>query len=286
MRRILAVLGGSDSDRKAAGAAIALAKRLGAQVEGLYIKIDPSEVLARMGEGITASATGDVFEAALEDAEVAASRAKATLESVATENGVAIHSTPSSLPGPGVFFESVQGPSLDVLDSHAGLADLVVFGEPGVPGPLGLMAKIEHTMLTLRRPILVARGDLSRNFGERVLVAFKGSHEACTALMRATPIIKASKAIEILYLREHDLDDHAGKRAARYLGQHGANAKLVEVKPGTSDIGAEIARYARAGDAGLIVMGGYGRSRMRELILGGATRHLIRSSPMPVFLAH
>ena len=108
---------------------------------------------------------------------------------------------------------------------------------------------------------------------------------SCTALMRAVPILAAAKMVQIIHLRE-DGDERTGEPAVRYLAQNGVSAKVVEVQARSDDIGAEIVSQAQSCQANLIVMGGYGRSRMRELVLGGATRHLIRSAPLPVFLAH
>ncbi len=200
--------------------------------------------------------------------------------------GLEVAATPPDRATPTVFFQDIEGPSVEVLDSESRLADLIVFGEPGEDAPVDWMAKIERAMLTLRRPVLVARGALSAGFGETVIVAYDGSLEAANALTRAAPILAAAKEIEVVQIRESDDSPDHASAAVRYLRQHGANASAHAIKLSHAQVGEEIGARANSIWASLIVMGGYGHSRVREFALGGATRHLINHSPVPVLFAH
>ena len=285
IRRIVVLLGGTPCDEKSAAAASQIAKRLGAGIEGLSIKIDPSELMFRLGEGVAASAIDDILKAAERTSDEAAARGRATLDAAAQKAGLQIlHALPER--GVGVYCHTVQGPAMDVLTQQACLADLVVFGEPGETAPIDLAPKIEHTLMALRRPILIARGQLSPTLGDKILVPFNGTIEACAALSRSTDLLAKAKSVEILHLREHEGDTGVAANALRYIRQHGGNATIQEQAPSGRGIGEDIAARAAVIGADLIVMGGYGRSRLRELVLGGATRHMFNHAPIPVFLAH
>ena len=195
-------------------------------------------------------------------------------------------SSPPDSSEPRAFAHEVQGPAMDVLTEQMNLADLAVFGEPGDQAPLDLQVRIEHVMMHLRRPVLVARGRVAPTLGDKALVPFNGTVEASAALSRAMPLLVKAKSVEILHLEEHGLNTGAVADAKRYIAQHGGNAAISEQKPSGKGIGEDIATIANATGADMVVMGAYGRSRLRELVLGGATRHMVMHSPVPVLLAH
>ena len=287
MRRISLVLDGSPRDSQSVQAAMALALRLGAQIEGLFIRPSVGEILARFGDSIASSISGDIIEQILKDSDEFAAKAKSILEDAARANGLAVFKKPSRLSTPGVSFEVIQGPPLEALSEAVALSDIVVFGEPDHVAPAPLAEQIEYTMLTLRRPVLVARGEVAQRLGDRIVVAFDGRHEACTALIRTVPILATARFVEILHVCEHEERDVGqADRALRYLGQNGVSASAVEAELSNKEVGVRLSELAKMSNADLIVMGGYGRSRMRELILGGATRHMMHHSPIPVLLVH
>jgi nucleotide-binding universal stress UspA family protein len=286
IRRIVVLLSGTPSDQGASQVAVLVAKRAGASVEGLSIKVDPTEIMFRLGEGVAASAVDEIIKAAEKNSDEAAARGYATLEAVAKAAGLEmLRSLPEASPS-GAYAHTVQGPTMDVLTAQMGLADLAVFGEPGDEAPIDLAMRIEHTMMHLRRPVLIARGNIASTLGDKVLVPFNGTVEACAALSRAAPILVKAKSVEILHLAEHAGDTGIAINAQRYLRQYGCMATITEQAPSGKGIGEDIAARASASGADLIVMGAYGRSRLRELVLGGATRHMMHHAPVPVFLAH
>jgi nucleotide-binding universal stress UspA family protein len=126
--------------------------------------------------------------------------------------------------------------------------------------------------------------------GENVLVAWNGGREAARAIGDALPLLERAKHLDILAVDDDGepgvAERLAGARLGTWLRAHGiaAGVERHEVR----DIGVGEWLLDRAADLGsdLIVMGGYGHARMRELVLGGVTRTVLRSMTVPVFMAH
>jgi nucleotide-binding universal stress UspA family protein len=172
-------------------------------------------------------------------------------------------------------------------------ADLVVVGQPDpdraaedrVPGYF-----VEDLVLSAGRPVLVVpyAGRFSR-VGTRVLVAWNASREAARAVTDALPLLARAGSVEVVAFEpQRSGADHGAEPGADislYLARHGVKVTAARQQAGI-DIGAQILSRAADSDADLIVMGGYGHSRAREIVLGGATRSLLQAMTVPVLMAH
>jgi nucleotide-binding universal stress UspA family protein len=122
---------------------------------------------------------------------------------------------------------------------------------------------------------------------EEVMVAWNGSREAARALGEALPYLRAARSVAIVVVERDppvDAAEEPGADAVRYLDAHGVRTTKVTVK--AKDVGSALAEEARTRAPDLLVMGAYGHSRLREWLLGGATRHLLRHAPVPLLIAH
>jgi nucleotide-binding universal stress UspA family protein len=184
-----------------------------------------------------------------------------------------------------------EGGPLAGLRLSARYADLVVVGQrdpdlapgEGMPGYF-----VEEVVLSAGRPVLVVpyAGRFQR-IGVRVLVAWNASREAARALTDALPLLQRAQAVEVVAFEPQAADHGAepGADIALYLARHGVKVNVARQQAGI-DVGAQILSRAADSDADLIVMGAYGHSRARELVLGGATRTLLASMTVPVLMAH
>jgi nucleotide-binding universal stress UspA family protein len=124
---------------------------------------------------------------------------------------------------------------------------------------------------------------------DRILVAWSGSREATRALAEAMPYLhKAKKVIVVVVTDEPAIEHQAvqGTEAINHLKHHGIDAALHRAKSRDGDVGAELIAEAERQHADLIVMGGYGHSRLREWLLGGVTYDLMHEAPVPLLVAH
>jgi nucleotide-binding universal stress UspA family protein len=174
-------------------------------------------------------------------------------------------------------------------------ADLTVMGqltaaEAGRVGP-GFLP--EQLVMETGHPVLVVPyAGRFRTLGERVLIAWSDTREAARALADAIPVLKDAKSATLLQVCDGDAREIERTRAraqavAGYL-QSKRIAATVDLVPASdsADVGAIILSRAADLDADLLVMGAYGHSRMRELVLGGATREILGSMTLPVLLSH
>jgi len=118
-----------------------------------------------------------------------------------------------------------------------------------------------------------------------IVIAWNGSPEAAIAMRAALPILRLSAAVHLLEV-EDKLAPYPRDLAAKYLSRHNVHVEIAQRRPIDGSVSEAITACALEIDAGLIVMGAYGHSRLREFLLGGVTRDLIFGSGIPLLLAH
>jgi nucleotide-binding universal stress UspA family protein len=124
---------------------------------------------------------------------------------------------------------------------------------------------------------------------DHIIIAWNGSRESARALAEAMPFLqKAQEVTVVVVTDEHPTESDAllGLDALNHLEHHGINTVLNRVPSRKADVGARLIAEARRRKANLIVMGGYGHSRLREWLLGGVTYELMHEAPVPLLLAH
>jgi nucleotide-binding universal stress UspA family protein len=185
----------------------------------------------------------------------------------------------------------VEDLAAEAVTLHARYADMVVLGQtdpdnrafgPDVP---------EAVLLGSGRPALVVPYiGAADTAARRVLVAWSGTREAARALNDALPLLVDADQVTVLSINpERGIageGDVPAADIAHHLARHGIKAEAAYTV--SEDIAIGDAILSRAADLGcdLIVMGGYGHSRARELVLGGATRNLLRHMTVPVLISH
>jgi len=122
---------------------------------------------------------------------------------------------------------------------------------------------------------------------EKAMVCWDGGLPAARALADALPLLKQAKEVELVSVsaKRQATEELPGFNISRHLARHGVNATLRKL-PHAEDVGACLLSYAADSGAHYMVMGGYGHSRVREFVLGGATRTLLGSMTVPVLMSH
>lgn len=193
---------------------------------------------------------------------------------------------------PASHWEELSGePVVATFARRALLADLLVLGQrhPSDAARFDVPADfVESVLLDSGRPALVVPylGEATAE-PRTVLVAWKPTREAARAVTGAQPFLRSAKRVHAVCADAHGSDeDEALARLDQYLRLHGVEALREHHSLPGSDAGNGLLSLAADVDAELLVMGCYGHSRARELVLGGATRTVLESMTLPVLMAH
>jgi nucleotide-binding universal stress UspA family protein len=122
--------------------------------------------------------------------------------------------------------------------------------------------------------------------GAKIAIGWDGGAAAAHAISASIPLLKRAESIEILNISSGPIDTVQLDRLRDYLALHGLQAVEHGINPGSQGTAVTLIDAAERTGAGLLVMGGYEHSRLREIALGGVTRHIIAHATMPVLLAH
>ena len=163
--------------------------------------------------------------------------------------------------------------------------DLIVMPQPG-PLPKMPESVFETALFDSGRPVLVVPPKFGGMVGKRILFAWNGSTESARAISLAMPVMGDADAIEVLSVEGAMVPGPTAAEIAESLRSHGLNVTSQHVKPGNRSAGQAIVDRALALGSDLIVKGAYTQSRLRQMIFGGVTRHLILSSPLPVLFSY
>ncbi len=286
LRKILVPLTGGERDRTALSTALTIAAHHKSYVEGLFIRPDPSEALPFMGEGVSGTVIQDIINAAKDAADQASARAHNTLGEAAGAAGIRVVTEPC---GPGeacARFLEDTGPFDEVVSYHARLSDLVVFLAGKDDKGAGVSEALQACLMDAGRPILLAPEEAPKSVGTKVLIGWDGGVEAAHAITAAKPFLMQATKVEILNVAKGDLDPALADMLSDYLALHGVESTEHLIDPASRPIGEVLLEEAERAGCDLLVMGGYGHSRIRELLLGGVTRFVISHATVPVLLAH
>ena len=191
-------------------------------------------------------------------------------------------------------WRAVEGDPLALVLREAREADLLIVGQRNPDDPAGFVAAdfVETLILESGRPVLVVPyAGRFTEVAQRLLVAWSGGRESARALHDALPLMQGASVRVLQMLGErpqHWAEDTTVGQVARALKVHGIDAAVEEVRCIESDVAIGEMLLSRTADcnADLIVMGAYGHSRLRELVLGGVTRTLLATMTVPVLLSH
>ena len=176
------------------------------------------------------------------------------------------------------------------MASHARYADLVVVEEPyASPRDEVSVRVVEGAIFEGSAPVLVCPKTFSEDAGRTILVAWDRSLEALHAIRGALPLLKRAERVE-LTLIDPDPGETGeadpGADMALVLSRHGVPVEVAQVPSAGLSIPDALRRRVMEIGADMMVMGGYSHSRLREALIGGATRDMLEAAPVPVLMAH
>ncbi|MBN2752179.1 MAG: universal stress protein [Rhodospirillaceae bacterium] len=186
-----------------------------------------------------------------------------------------------------------EGDMIETVCLHGKYVDLVVIGQfnPDEDHREGEMAMADNVVMDAGRPVLVVPyAGTFPTIGERVMVAWNASRESVRSIHDALPFLKTAKSVEVVAANPQDTEGLHGDipcaAICTHLSRHGVTAVAKTIYAEDMNVGALILSRVADDSIDLLVTGAYGRSRLRELILGGVTRHLLGHMTVPVLMSH
>ncbi len=172
------------------------------------------------------------------------------------------------------------------LGSLGRVYDLTVVGRPqsGTMGPR--MTTLEAVLFESGRPLLIAPPVPPRSLGERIVISWNCSSESARTVSYAMPLLLKAREVTVLTVEGAVSPGPSGKELADCLAVNGIEAREITVLAGGRKPGAAILEEAERLGADLLLKGAYTQSRLRQMIFGGATSHILAATELPVFMAH
>ena len=288
IKSILVPVMGDGGDEAAVRTAVAVGRLFGAHLEFLLPRLDLMAVVAaaagsEFGSGLAMPELLTDLEK--EDQERAA-RTRRFFEEFCAREQIPILDGPPAPHGISAAWREEKGDEWSIVVRRTRFNDLLVIRaarEGKGPAP----QTVEAALMAGGRPVLLAPPNGPASPSRTIVVAWKNTSEAARALTAAMPFLAEADKIIVVTVGESQADDLASLTAiAEYLRWHRFE---VESRRITSDSGSApqaLLRVARDAQADLIVMGGYGHSRVREMVFGGFTRHMLAGAELPVLLFH
>jgi nucleotide-binding universal stress UspA family protein len=284
--KILAPLTGGPRDAAVLASAFAAARPFNAHVAGLFVRPDATEAVPFYGESVSVTVMQEIAEASKKASDEASKLAQAALAAGAKQAGAEVTASPEIRAAPTASFREVIGNFADQVTLAARLSDLIVFGPLKEDERPGLTEAFEATLLETGRPVLLSAAATPATFCRKIALAWNESVASAHAATAALPLLKCAESVEVLVISRGKDDAIDTGDIITYLKLHGiaASARVVEARQRV--VGELLLEEAAQGGAGLLVAGGYGHSRLREMFFSGVTRHVVSHASLPLFLVH
>ena len=172
------------------------------------------------------------------------------------------------------------------LASHGRLFDLIVLGRPMAGKAVPSMATLEAVLFETGRPLLIAPPVAPKTLGDTVVIAWNGASETARTVAFAAPFLRKAKKIIVLTIEGWAVQGPSGEQLALALRRNEVAAQAVHIPASRRSSGEAILAEAEARGADLLIKGAYTQSRLRQMIFGGATAHVLAAATLPVFMAN
>jgi nucleotide-binding universal stress UspA family protein len=274
IKDVVVNLAGRGPQDFAADYAISLGAVFGAHIVGIAFIDDPV-----IPDGALGGIPVDMIEMQREENRKTAETAAARFETGARTAGISAETR---------ILEASVGGGASLFGAIARRFDLAIVGQAQREHGASEEVMIEAALFESGRPLVVVPYIQRQGLKlDRVIVCWDGGRTAARAIADAMPFLERAKAVDVVIVaEERKQDEITGAKLVQHLARHGIAASARRTSKGDISIENVILSYAADSGADFLVMGGYGHSRLREFILGGATRGILASMTLPVLMSH
>lgn len=284
LRSILVPVRGDGKGEGVLDHALSLAKRHGAHLEVLHCRPKPEDMIP-YGVPIPSSLRKTIVSSAASLADEEENKVRELFDDYCAKRGVAVV---EGFPWPenqvSATWREATGKQAGVIGLRGRLADLIVVPQPDRKQNLGLNT-LQAALLESGKLVLMCPARPVGDVGAKVAIAWNGSGEAARAMTAALPILKEAESVTILASSQKTLPISA-EEAKIYLETHGVSCDVQGFTRTSSSVGEVLLDSAKKASADCLLMGAYGQSRQRELIMGGVTQYVVDHADLPILFMH
>ncbi|HLI11413.1 MAG TPA: universal stress protein [Alphaproteobacteria bacterium] len=265
--------------------ALLAARMFGSYMEGLHVRPGLTGVVAAGAEGLVAATPGLIESFERED-QARAQRVRAAFDEFMRQHGVPWGETvePVANPCASWYEEVAQGEA--TIGSRGRTFDLIVVGRPVRGGSSSAMSTLEAALFESGRPLLIAPPTPPQKLGEKIMIAWNCSSETARTLAFGMPFLNRAKEVFILTVEGGTVPGPSCHEMARNLARNGIRAEAAIIKPTRRSVGESVLAEAARWGADLLIKGAYTQSRLRQMIFGGTTSHILAEATLPVLMAN
>jgi len=292
IRKILLPLAGTRNGEAALATGLNLARRFNAHLSVMHVRSDSREVAPLAGEGLSGAMVEEMMTAAEREATRRSLKVREVFDRLVAESGIAVRGAPP-LPGPGgahaeaptTSFQTLTGREHEVVSYAARLSDLTVVPHAVSGEEVSSSEALHAVLFDSGRPVVIAPKTSPATVGRRVCVAWNGTGESASAVLSILPWIKQAEAVQVLHSPDYQRHGPEAGLLLDYLALHGVRADTRMFRAVDKEVGAGLLAACTDFGADMIGMGAYSHSRLRQLILGGVTRHVLENAALTVLMA-
>lgn len=286
IKTILVPATGSERDASVFAAALSVARRFAAHLQFLHVRPDSAALAVSLAaDGSGATVVGGLVNRLEDEAALREEKANQSFRGFCQRQALAIREAPSPDAWPSAQWLREIGAEPQWTVEHGRLCDLLVIGRPGEDEGVSLDT-LETALLESGRPLLIPPPTPATALPERIAIAWKNTPHVARALTGALPFLSIANQIVVLTVAEDmGSPEEEADRLARSLRWHGVPVSIRHLQSDGRTV-VDTLLSAAANDAALLVMGGYGHSRLREWIFGGVTLQVLRHADVPVLMMH
>ncbi len=284
IRKLLLPLTGTAAGESALATALTVARIWNAHVTALHVRVDSRDVAPLAGEGLSGAMIEEMMSATEKESTERAHAVRSMFERFVAQHEVAVAEARPNAGFATASFAAVTGREEDLVAQQARLADLTIVPHPEAGEDVSSSDALHAVLFDSGRPVLIAPQVPPPKIGNRVCIAWNGTAESAASVWAALPWMQRAEAVRVLSAEEYQRRGPGAQDLAEYLALHGVNAELATFRPIDREVGAGMLKAARDFGCDLLSMGAYSHSRLRQLILGGVTRHILERSDLPVMM--
>ena len=284
IRKVLLPLTGTAAGASAIATALMVARKWNAHILALHVRADSRDVAPLAGEGLSGAMIQDMMRASEKESGERSSAVRMMFDEAIGALDIHMEQPTYRADHPSASFAEIVGREEDLVAQQARLADLTIVPHPETGDDVSSSDALHAVLFDSGRPVLIAPHRTPASIGTRIAVAWNGTGEGAAAVQAALPWLQSAEAVRILSATEYQRKGPPARDLAAYLALHGVHAEMATFRPLDREVGAGMLAAAREFGADMMTMGAYSHSRLRQLILGGVTRHVLEHADLPVLM--